>query len=196
VIVAPGAHYFMGGIKINEVSQSSLKGLFACGEATGGVHGANRLACNSLPDCIVFGHIAGINAAHFAKKLKAKTDIYFDIDKYILTLLKNHISKTNNIKQIKSGLQNIMWNEAGLLRNENGLEKALKFIEKYYINFQIVKITSLKEVPQLFELRNMLTTAYLLVKSALRREESRGSHYRTDFTMTKKIFEKSFILKK
>lgn len=196
VIVSPGAHYFMGGIKINEMSESSLRGLFACGEVTGGVHGANRLACNSLSDCVVFGHVAGINAARFAKKMKTKIDIYFDIDKYLLDILNGHIAKISNIKEIKSGLQKVMWDEAGLLRNEIGLRRASKFVEKYYKKFQQVKIINLKEIPQLFELRNMLTTAYMLIISAIKRKESRGSHYRTDFTMTKKIFDKNFITKK
>ena len=123
-------------------------------------------------------------------------NIYFDIDKYLLDILNGHIAKISNIKEIKSGLQKVMWDEAGLLRNEIGLRRASKFVEKYYKKFQQVKIINLKEIPQLFELRNMLTTAYMLIISAIKRKESRGSHYRTDFTMTKKIFDKNFITKK
>jgi fumarate reductase (CoM/CoB) subunit A len=195
VIVAPGAHYFMGGIKINEKSESSIKGLFACGEVTGGIHGANRLACNSLPDCVVFGHIAGASASRFAKIVSKDTNIPFNLDKYYSSI-GNHIFKTSNIAKIKTELKKIMWYKAGLIRNEYDLKKALQFVEHYHRNFLMVKIRKAREIPQLFELRNMLTTAYLVIVSALERRESRGSHYRTDFPMIKKTFNKNIVIKK
>lgn len=89
-----------------------------------------------------------------------------------------------------------MWEKSGIIRNEKGLNEAKKFIEKYIYNFEAVKINRENSIPSLFELRNMLITSHLVVMSALKRKESRGSHYRSDFSSEDKKWRKNIVVTK
>lgn len=177
--VKPGAHYFMGGISTNEECETEIKGLFAAGEcACAGIHGANRLGGNSLMETVVFGKKAGINASKFASN-KSET----------------LINKSNTTKEQKNGnedqykikheLKDIMLKNAGIFRNEESLQQALD-----KVNILIEKSQNLKksepspfnyEFYDSLELKNMLDIAKAILKSALKRRESRGAHFRTDF---------------
>jgi L-aspartate oxidase len=174
--VAPAAHYFMGGIKTNLRGETSINGLYAIGEVSStGLHGGNRLASNSLLECVVCAY----SVADYLKTLKLKTPKQIDEE------IKSIIDKYNDedvvldeidTKSLKSGLQNIMWNYVGILRDEKSLTTALEKLEK--INFpRDSKCLNRDE----YEFRNMLTVAKLIAYSALQRKESRGAHYRTDY---------------
>lgn len=186
--VAPAAHYFMGGVKTNLKGETSLKGLFAIGEVSStGLHGANRLASNSLLECVVCAY----EVAEFLKNknlvLNDTCDYYEILDEYT-----GEIKEYNNINKIKSELQNIMWENVGIFRNNTTLENALNKIAELKIKFNKDYLCATKEE---YELRNMLITAELIVKSAINRKESRGAHYRTDYLCTNDNCKHSIINK-
>lgn len=180
--VAPAAHYYMGGVKTNSDCETSIKGLFAVGEvASTGLHGANRLASNSLLECVVCAY----RVADYLKGFEPTfVNESFEI-KYPET------SDKYDVSEAKKELEEIMWNGAGILRTKSGLENALyqieKLSEKYPINSSFGK--------EEFEFRNMITTSKLIITSALERKESRGAHCRTDFPNSDEISKHSLINK-
>jgi len=171
--VAPAAHYTMGGIKTDTWGQTNLTNLYACGECSStGVHGANRLASNSLLEGLVFGN-------RIAKKIKEdKCFFSLAIDKEINisynTLRKN--IQGLDLKKIKRELQKLMWEKVGITRNSSDLKIAQQKINQWKFIFKL----ELKTAEE-FELANLIILADLTIKSALKRKESRGAHCREDF---------------
>ncbi len=185
--VAPAAHYFMGGIKTNLKSETSIKNLYAIGEVSStGLHGANRLASNSLLECVVCAYEC---AKSINLNQKNKNDKYKSIvDKYEKNdSVECSLSQINFIKQ---RLREIMWKNVGIYRNETSLKTALIQIEDLQKDFGYKNICNSKEE---YELRNMLTVSKLIAKRALERKESRGAHYRLDFLQTDKDAKHSLI---
>ncbi|MCK9555434.1 L-aspartate oxidase [bacterium] len=169
--VRPSAHYMMGGVRINLGCETNVKGLYACGEVScSGVHGANRLASNSLLESMVFGYRAGIAAGQNSKMKGFRVPpIKYEIDRKILRAL--------DVADVKRSLQSVMWRCVGLEREEHSLAEAyniITFWERYILSAMVRYADG-------FELQNMLMVAKLMAKAALRRKESRGAHYRTDF---------------
>ena len=179
--VAPAAHYFMGGIKTNLNGETSLKGLYAIGEtASTGLHGGNRLASNSLLECVVCAY----SVAKYLKSLELKTpkqideDIKSLIDKYSD---EDMIPDEVDIPSLKKELQEIMWNNVGIFRNEKTLADAIEQIKELKSKFlRDYKCQSKEE----YEFKNMLTVSLLVSYCALLRKESRGAHFRTDYPQT------------
>ena len=176
--VAPAAHYFMGGVKTNLNGETSLKGLYAIGETSStGLHGANRLASNSLLECVVCAY----SVAQYLKSVELKTPKQIDeeiksvIDKYID---EDVILDYVDVGSLKEKIQNIMWDNVGILRSEKTLLNALEELNKLKAEFlRPYKCLSKEE----YELKNMLTVAGLIAFCALQRKESRGAHYRLDY---------------
>ena len=173
--VAPAAHYTIGGIKTDTWGQTNLNNLYSCGECTStGVHGANRLASNSLLEGLVFGN-------RITQKIKENI-IHSSIKKFEeLKLSYNaHQSqkkyKEYNPSELKIELQKLMWNKVGIIRNSSDLKMAQQKINQWKFIFK----SELKTVKD-FELANLIIMADLITDSALQREESRGAHYREDF---------------
>jgi len=171
--VAPAAHYTMGGIKTDTWGQTNLTNLYACGECTStGVHGANRLASNSLLEGLVFGN-------RIAQKIKENIT-YSSINKLEELKLSYNAHqkkyKEYNTMELKKELQKLMWNKVGITRNSSDLKKALQKINQWKFIFK----SELKTTEN-FELANLIILADLITSSALQREESRGAHYREDF---------------
>lgn len=166
--VAPAAHYFMGGIKVDLNGETSIKNLFAIGEvASTGLHGANRLASNSLLECVVCAY----KTAQYITNSTGTTD--FTLPEIIKQ--KNSVN-TANIPKLKAKLQTTMWENVGIYRNEKTLTKALDDICEMENS-----VSATPNSKEEYELNNMITVAKLITKSALNRKESRGAHYRTDF---------------
>ena len=187
--VAPAAHYFMGGIKTDLNGESSVKNLFAIGEcASTGLHGANRLASNSLLECVVCAYKT---AEYLNNNVGVATPTY----KLCASLEwepKSLSSNRCNIFDLKSKLKTTMWQNVGIFRDENSLNQALSDIEQIENEFN--KGDYCANIEE-YELRNMLITSKLVIKSALQRKESRGAHYRTDFLQTDKVAKHSEIKK-
>lgn len=182
--VAPAAHYCCGGIKTDEYGRSSIINLYACGECSStGLHGANRLASNSLLEALVFAHRC---AADIAKHIG---DIAFnervpDWNTSGTNDPKEMILITQSLKE----LQQVMSDYVGIVRNDIRLQRALKRIDLLHDETEdLYKFTTLS--PQLCELRNLITIGYLVIKSAQFRKESRGLHYNTDYPFKSELLQ-------
>ena len=178
--VVPAAHYACGGVRTDLAGRTNINGLFACGEVTcTGVHGANRLASNSLLEAVVFAHEASQAAIQFSqhritipKPIPQWDDSNtFNQEEWVL------------ISHDRKEIQNIMWDYVGIVRSNARLERALsrirlirQEIENYYKRTRVTDA--------LLELRNMATVAQLIIQSAMTRKESRGLHYTTDYPKT------------
>lgn len=175
--VAPTAHHIMGGLKITPDCRTTLPGLFACGEVAGGVHGANRLGGNALADTQVFGKRAGESASR--EKTSAK-NLPEDQIKGVFEELERYYQGDILPSKVKGKLQRAMWNGAGIFRDKPTLESTLKEIGN--LEQLQMKALSPEGLAECCIVRNMITTAKIVVSSALLREESRGAHLRTDIT--------------
>jgi succinate dehydrogenase/fumarate reductase flavoprotein subunit len=200
--IVPAAHYSIGGIWTRGDTSTDLKGVYACGEcAVTGVHGANRLGGNSLLEGIYFGRLAGVEAGKYAKRRDFIPIDYADINKEMrrVDLIlngENHF----NINAMRKNLGDSLFKDVGVFRNEDSLSSAFEYIG-YLLNKQYGLHCVNKdkennvELSSLIELKNALYIAEAMTLSALRREESRGVHYRSDFPMKddKKFASASYI---
>jgi len=174
--VAPAAHYSCGGIKTDEWGRSSIKNLYACGEcASTGLHGANRLASNSLLEAIVFAHRCYIDATENIQSISLGENIP-DWSARGTSTPKEMILITQSLKE----LQLVMSDYIGIVRNDIRLQRAMRRIDLLWEETEQLYQTSTLS-PQLLELRNLISVGYLIVKGATFRKESRGLHYNTDY---------------
>jgi len=188
--IAPTCHFFMGGVKVDERWESSFPGIFAAGEAAGGVHGANRLSQNSLADILVSGARAGKYAALYASKIKLPKINPLEIKKEF-EKIEEIISRSpqGGIRpyKVKKKIQKIMWEKVGLFRDEKGLRKALEEIRR--IKDEDLPRLSLttktkrynREFIEALEIYNLLSICEATILPCILRKESRGAHYRTDY---------------
>ncbi len=183
--VAPAAHYFMGGVKTNFNGETSIKNLYAVGEVSStGLHGANRLASNSILECVVCAYET---AQHLNNKDYTKSET---VEMYEPA----NVQKTEEkvLQSFKQRLKDTMWNNVGIFRDEKSLTMALNDVCEIEKEFNKPDIcASIEE----YELRNMITVAKLIIQSALNRKESRGAHYRTDYLQTDKVPRHSEVKK-
>jgi len=198
--VAPAAHYWMGGIVTDLMNRTSIAGLYAIGEtASTGVHGANRLASNSLLECLVFG-------AQLAKMTREDlqiTDNEFPITDSLLPIshlaVKDWETQRDKILALRGQLQQLVWQSAGICRSSAVLENAIAQVEvwqqdfaalplsQHLMNLHPLKMVRLdlpdadRQLRAWGEAYNLLDIAHLILKSAIFRTESRGGHYRLDY---------------
>ena len=197
--VAPTAHHFMGGLKINTDASSSLDNLFGAGEVCGGVHGANRLGGNALADTQVFGRIAGVSASKAAKEseLKSNEEMVREEASRIEGLIKKGSIKP---KEFKNRIKNLMWEKVAIVREEKTLNEALGQLQEMQKELADLDVGDKKQyntdLVTALEVINMIEICILTVKSAIIRRESRGAHFRSDFSETKDEWKKSIIINK
>ena len=174
--VAPAAHYSCGGIKTDEWGRSSIKNLYACGECSStGLHGANRLASNSLLEAMVFAHRCYLDVIQTIDGIASPANIP-DWNAKGTSHPKEMILITQSLKE----LQQVMSDYVGIVRNNIRLVRASRRLDLLWEETeQLYRGSSLS--PQLLQLRNMITVGYLIVKGAAFRKESRGLHYNTDY---------------
>jgi L-aspartate oxidase len=176
--VAPAAHYSCGGIKTDEWGRTSIRNLYACGEcASTGLHGANRLASNSLLEAMVFAHRCFVDAREkFNHPPKNSSVTVQDWNAQGTSDPREMILITQSLKE----LQLVMSDYVGIVRNDIRLQRAMRRIDLLWEETeQLYQTTTVS--PQLLELRNMITVGYLIVKGATFRKESRGLHFNTDY---------------
>jgi len=187
--VAPGAHFFMGGIVADEWGEVGLPGLLACGEVVGGVHGANRLGGNALPEMSVFGMRAGRRAVEIARREKGFTEPEPAQVREIRDRRYAIFSRERGIRprEVREEIQQVMWDNLLALRDEGTIQNALRQIE----NIRCDKLPRLflsdqtrnynLEWLEALEAEAMLDVAEMIGRAALVRQESRGAHFRFDF---------------
>ncbi len=191
--VAPAAHYSCGGIKTDEHARTSIQNLYACGEcASTGLHGANRLASNSLLEAMVFGHRAFLDVVNnYSKTTPSPSmggELVPDWNATSTTDPREMILITQSLKE----LQQIMSDYVGIVRTDVRLARAMKRLDLLFVETEEL-YRSTKVSPQLCELRNLITVGYLIVKGAEFRKESRGLHYNTDH-LNKSVLLQNIIL--
>ncbi len=175
--VAPAAHYMMGGVRTGIWGETIVKGLYACGEvACTGLHGANRLASNSLIEALVFGKriVEAVSKGKMEPLVPAHENNLSSIN--VENLIANYYSKIPSLSL--NNLKNLMWDNVAMVRDKEGLTKAACILTNW------LKITRphIKHINKIqYETYNMILVAQKMALAALEREESRGVHYRTDF---------------
>jgi len=183
--VLPSAHYNMGGIKTDEHCRSSVAGLYACGQAQGGVMGGNRLGSTSLTEIFVFGKRAGRTAAREATTRREYAPEKLTHEPLAKLRALNGSRGTHRPIHLKRALQHVMWESVGPLRTAADLEAALEEIGTIEQQAQDLQISDVRrvntEVADAVALSHMLATARTIAVSALARTESRGAHVRSDF---------------
>lgn len=171
--VRPGAHYMIGGIVVDEFGRTTVPGLWGAGEVTSsGLHGANRLASNSLLEGLVYGMRAGKGASAEASKIP---------DNFQAPPMTHPVAEDSgvplDVTDILNSLRSLMWRSAGVTRDHVGLSEAREAIQQWS---KYVLTRQFRE-PEGWELQNLLIVAQLVILAALQRTESRGVHYRGDY---------------
>lgn len=185
--VSPTAHHFMGGIRIDEEAATTIPGLFAAGECTGGVHGGNRLGGNALADTQVFGAISGESAAKYARKI-THLGVNRDEIRKEFERLEAMMNRKDGVSpaDARDELTQLMWKKVQIFRKEEDLQDAVK--ELHRIERDVVPKIKV-DVPvkrfnpgwhQAIEFVHMVTTARMVAEAAVMRKGSRGAHYRVD----------------
>ena len=200
--VGPTAHYSMGGIVVDTKCRTKFKGLFAAGEAISQIHGANRLGGNSLLDTMVFGKIAGSEAARLAKEITDNTSPKISslsptlrLNENISKEFKDEIFMVKEPLVFRNKIQDLMEQYAGIIRDngrlQKGLEKILELNEAFYsednilTDFQIDDGKyNIENIILTLEVKSSLIVCEAIIRSALMRQESRGAHFRSDFPNT------------
>ena len=185
--VGPTAHYAMGGIRVDpETGASTVPGLFAAGECTGGMNGANRLGGNSLSDLIVFGRRAGMGAAEFAKQSAAIPDVNEEnVEQHARRAMAPFERRGEDPYTVHAALQDVMGQYVGIFRSEEDLQEGLRQLSLLRERVENTRV----EGSVMFnpgwhlarDLENLIVCAEATCRAALLRKESRGAHSRTDF---------------
>ncbi len=177
--VAPTAHHIMGGLRITPECRTTLPGLFACGEVSGGVHGANRLGGNALAETQVFGKRAGEAAGRAEKRQKKIDETQVNRQQ---ERLDRFMAGTKSPSRVRMMLQQAMWEGAGIFRNAADLSRTLTAVN--VLADKPLKAETRRNLAECCILENMCLTASLICRCALIREESRGAHVRKDIPQT------------
>ncbi len=198
VEVAPTAHYGMGGVAVDDYGETSVDGLFAIGETMAGVHGANRLGGNSLAETVAFGVVAG-------ERIAERTDGPGPLPESIVTevaepqfrdlaTLADH-DGTHDVMEVVTALQDLLWEHAGILRTEESLHTGLDALDEVRskaTDMDVGPVTS-RSFEFAVDIGFMLTAAEAVLRGALERTESRGAHYRTDYTEADSDWQRNIV---
>lgn len=191
--VAPTAHYSMGGVVVDpETHATEVQGLFAAGEVTSGVHGANRLGGNSLAEVLVFGRRAGQSAAEFSAKIKAQLrnpEVIQSAQDELDALTK---PGDELARPLQRALRIAMWENCGVVRDEKGMQKGLEILEDIKESSKSVDVRpdaiGFRDLATALDLKGSIIAAEATLRSALARKESRGAHQRRDFPASSQDF--------
>ncbi|MEX2135541.1 MAG: FAD-binding protein [Chloroflexota bacterium] len=197
--VAPTAHYSMGGIVVDPPSHATdVTGLYAAGECTAGLHGANRLGGNSLVETLVFGRRAGEAAARFSRERESQIrskpvvdEAHADLDSLV-----HHGAELS--RALQRAVRNVMWERCGVVRNASDMQQALRMLDEVRSALPSVDVRPSEEgwsdLAQVLDVQAMLGTAEATLRGAIAREESRGAHNRSDFPELDPAMEVNFIV--
>ena len=198
VEVVPTAHYMMGGLVFQADCSTELPGLFAAGEDTGGVHGANRLGGNGVANSTVFGGIAGETMARW---VSAQHEFCTPDQDALLRSIAEHEAPFNHrktgIERVRDSLHATMWDKVGILRNQADLEIAQQTLRALASELMTIGLAEPNRAYNLtwhdwLNLRNLIEVSRVITTAALAREDSRGAHYRDDFPETRNLEQSAF----
>ncbi|MEY3543502.1 MAG: hypothetical protein RIQ29_910, partial [Pseudomonadota bacterium] len=198
VEVVPTAHYMMGGLVFQADCSTELPGLFAAGEDTGGVHGANRLGGNGVANSTVFGGIAGETMARW---VSAQHEFCTPDQDALLRSIAEHEAPFNHrktgIERVRDSLQATMWDKVGILRNQADLEIAQQTLRALAFELMTIGLAEPNRAYNLtwhdwLNLRNLIEVSRVITTAALAREDSRGAHFREDFPETRNLEQSAF----
>lgn len=206
VELAPAAHFGIGGVRINEKAETSLRGLYAAGEVSGGLHGANRLAANSMPEIFVFGGIAGESASRYAAQAEpppanACWESGQERVRRAFDLLESARGRTR-VREAKSAIEQTMFSCFGIVRDPAGMQAGLDKLD----GIEHGEMTDLL-IPdrspvmnydwvEALESEKMIVTGRILGAGALHRQESRGAHYRSDIPQMVESWQKNTVIRR
>ena len=180
--IAPLSHHVMGGVHIDPEGATTVPGLYAAGEITGGLHGANRMGGNALTETVVFGARAGASAAAWAGGESATPagNLFKDWEQRIFK--GRQIASGMDFAKSMYKLREILWTDGGIIRNKQGLNRALDDVEASRAAAAGIHFgDNPRKIQHFLELQFACQTAALILQAALQREESRGAHFREDF---------------
>lgn len=195
--ITPSMHHMMGGYVINEWGQTNVDGLYAVGEVTTSVHGANRLGGNSIAEGQVFGRRAGLHASDFVRSIDAPV-----IDDAIIAAEVSQLEQlqhnTGGVKPaiVLGKIKDIMWQNVGIIRDEEKLLAAQRVIRELQDEAENLGTSNSAELQNALEVRDMLKTAEVIILGALARTESRGAHFRSDYPQMNPEWEKNIRIRK
>lgn len=200
VEVVPTAHYMMGGVVFSADCNTELTGLFAAGEDTGGVHGANRLGGNGVANSTVFGGIAGDSMAAWVKGngiIREPDEAA--IEQSIASHLAPFANSPGNVESIREALFDCMWQDVGILRTAEGLQRALVTLTELDAQLSNTGVADGDRAFNLswhdwLNLRSLIAVSRVIATSALAREDSRGAHFREDHPGTGDLASSSYIV--
>ncbi len=176
--ISPGAHFFVGGIRTDGLAQTSLPGLFACGEVVWGLHGANRMGGNALTECVVFGKVAGRNAAKYALTHVLSPLFSKELPE---DLLPHPSPEKMSYRELRRLIRDISWKYAGVVRSEAGLKRGMSELEE--LNREVKELVP-NSVREIIIKEDLMSAAFVLkavLTASLARNESRGCFSRKDF---------------
>src|SRR6266700_1832698 len=195
--ITPSMHHMMGGFVINEWGQTNVAGLYAVGEVTTSVHGANRLGGNSLAEGQVFGRRAGMHAAEYVKGSRSpeitRQAVDAEVDRVEAFLRRN---TGQLVAEVLSSIKAVMWNNVGIIRDEEKLLTAKREIKQLQHEAQFLLAEDKSQLQACLETQDMLKTAEVIILAALERKESRGAHYRSDYPQLAPAWEKNIRIYK
>lgn len=189
--IGPVAHFFMGGVKISPSGETDIPGLFAAGEVTSGVHGANRLGGNGLTECLVFGANSGVSAARYAKgNPLRKTSL--NLEEWSRSLMgETRGSRTRyELSGLLRRIRDIAWTYAGPVRNETGMRKALSESEEIERELKHLQVNNTADLISRREVESGLLVLKAVLLSSLGRQESLGAYQREDYPQPSNILKR------
>ena len=182
--IMPACHHTMGGLAIDRNGATAIQGLYAAGECVGGIHGANRMGGNALSEALVFGALAGREAARYAQSPVPSSGL----DSLITEWIKRRINRFQDKKNapqsygpLRREVEQILWEQVGIIRESAGLEAAISRLDRLRETHRQFNLDNPKGFPYAWEEGNALLIGRAIAAAALKRTESRGAHFRRDF---------------
>jgi succinate dehydrogenase / fumarate reductase, flavoprotein subunit len=190
--ITPSMHHMMGGYDITECGETNIDGLFACGEVTRSVHGANRLGGNSIAEGQVFGRRAGLRASEYVRN-ENKPQISQQIIDESVRDVDTFLKRQSGIKttEILMRIKDVMWHDVGIIRDAEKLQRAQREIIGLKQEANSLYAQNIHELQSCLEICDMLKVAEVIILAALERTESRGAHYRSDYPQMDPAWEKN-----
>lgn len=200
VEVVPTAHYMMGGVMFRPDCSTALEGLFAAGEDTGGVHGANRLGGNGVANSTVFGGIAGASMAEWVgrnDRLRAPDEAA--IVRSMAIHQAPFARPAGNLEPLREAVYECMWSDVGILRTGEGLQRALATLERLDVELEQLGVGDNDGAFNVLwhdwlNLKSLVAVSRVIATAALAREDSRGAHYREDFPATDDLASSTYTV--